>query len=344
MKIRASRESFVLAFGLTAPYILSSIFYPIAIVRTIITREPKTPKVNLLIYQLVIPIIIIKALNTGVSATYISMKAYFGFLIFYWYFKTTAAKGINLNIITIIASLITMADAFLLNTYSPFLDIPAYGGQSTYKFFLSFFRPKGFGINSTVTSCLLVSLLFYGKSTSGLSRYTEILCISAVILCLSGTGLILIAAYLLIRLKGIFILAIVIPWIILHDSNMYINHITWKIHPDHISRLFDLKLERWEAVIAWYQNSSIKEFLIGYDAAPFGGDFGYVDMIRALGIIGSLLLSYLIITKLTKTNFSAVMCILIGSFHYAVFSPIAGQILLGMYLANPNITGKRDEL
>jgi len=297
----------------------------------------------------VIFIFLIKALNIPPLDSFLVFKFYFGFILFYIFFKISKFQ-IDYRYLFIITCIVSIIDFTLINTFVPIetmKNIP--GGEmniSAKELRGAFYRSYGLGSSPTVSATIIVVLLasiFYYQRKQYKDKYI-LFSIIPLLMFGSGTGFFLFFLFLFMRYKlykgkkilfGILILIIFIITITLIDQNEN-GGLLSRISIVYYNFLIDLKLEQINEVLVKLDNSIIQT-LFGYSYKPDEGlrimsDFGWLDMLEACGYVGIILLWIFVIIK-KKFKTPVVLLFMIGAFHYPALFSIPGQILIGALLA-----------
>ncbi len=249
------------------------------------------------------------------------IRLYWGFILFYLLFKS--GIKINADKLLIILSLLTIAEAVLINTIISAQYLPNFPPAEAASHFVSegYQRPYSFGGNASVTSVILMAFL----AVSSLGWRGKTVVISAVSVCMSGSGFIAAIIYFLARSSRILYLFI-IPIIILV---IYFGDI-YKISLGYISYLFDFKIEQ-------IRNEISPDFLLFGDALQAadggaGGDFAALIFLKYNGLAGLFLFFIFLALNINKLNWLPLLILIVGTFHYGVVFYYPGQLALGYFL------------
>ena len=124
-------------------------------------------------------IICLKSLTSDLFSIYYLGKYYFGFVIFYIFFRSNIyRKNIKLDQLLLIISLLTIFEAILINTVLPAQFLPTYPKSwiideiSKSSITLSYYRPYSVGSNASITSSFILVLLSFRQSTLSSRRTT----------------------------------------------------------------------------------------------------------------------------------------------------------------------------
>ena len=105
-----------------------------------------------------------------------------------------------------------------------------------------------------------------------------------------------------------------------------------KISYDYISFLLNYKLSQ----INWILDADLRQIFFGFsileDTVITSGDFGYLLMIAAIGLIPSILLLFSVIVMFVRAsrfgNFAPFLILMIENIHYPVFvDPISAYVM-----------------
>lgn len=326
----------ILILFLILVHIANSKFYPIT-------------NFDAIFVLIVIFIFSIKALNIPPFDSFLVFKFYFGFILFYIFFKISKYQ-IDYKYLFIITCIVSIIDFTLINTVIPIetmKNIP--GGEmnvAAKELKGDFYRSYGLGSSPTVSATIVVVLLtsiFYYQREQFKDKYIYF-SIVPLLMFGSGTGFFLFFLFLFIRYKlykgkkilfGILILIISIIILTLVDQNEN-GGLLSRISVVYFNFLIDLKAEQINEVLVKIDNSIIQT-LFGYSYKPDEGlrimsDFGWLDMLETCGYAGVILVWIFVIVK-KKIKTPAVLLFMIGAFHYPALFSIPGQILIGALLA-----------
>lgn len=310
------------------------LLYPLCLIRAL--------SVKLSLYEISL-VIAIAALttykiyfNTPVEIA-MATRFFYGFLIFYLFFR----KGheIKVDRVLLFLSLLTIADAVLVNTIIPPEIMPNYAdafgnpdhlGYAT-NYFGFYQRPLSFGSSPSVTSALLVTLMALRHNTK--DRVLFGVSVVATVMCMSGTGFLCLFIYAWFRKKSIAIAwtaGLVFIILVYGIAGMGADFV--KMSPEYFMMMLHYKVWQYNTYV---QSETVHSLLFG---APeyilrYGGDFALWSMVKVEGIVGSLFFLFLVLYKINRYNYQPLLIILVAATHYATFSFFPGQIIFAYVLS-----------
>jgi hypothetical protein len=332
-----------------AGYLGTNVFvYPIVILYILI----KIVRVKFSYFSLIISLIIIyyasvKLASHDVAASILTIKYFFGFFLFYFLFDLKSNLVINFVKLALLISIITIAEALLVNTIIPremWLHYPVdeFGDIGHAGLFWGVYqRPYGIGTSATVTSALIVVLISLGDSQKLRKKkniYEFWLPILAVFLSLSGTGILLLAAYYLIKHFKISLVLFIafLPFILIVFSNLSLQiNLFEKIAPKYILYLLEYKKIQ---ILEEFNIASLNEIIFGINWSidspmPLGGDLGFLNAYNYGGFF--VIIFYLVLCTFIywrgKFTFALNLLLLSGLHYFALFT-LLGQIIFGYLL------------
>ena len=287
-------------------------------------------QIDVLIYPIITCIFVYNLLFSHIDFIF-SFQFYFGFILFYSFFKKN--KIYNFNIIFIIVTVFIWIEFLLINTViSPELlpNHPDLSASSHHSTNVIFNRPYSFGCNASVSSSLFV-VIFYLTSDKFKNFLTHLLFIITITIFMSGTGMICLAIFYFSKLlKLVFILLFLIPLIYyIHQFPFF-----YKISYEYFAILLDYKLYQLSMI---FENYVFLSFLFGdidgISLEAYGSDFGWPIFVSCYGIIGLFIVLSIIFYNINKSNFLPIFILLISTFHYPTIFFFTDQVFLG-YLLN----------
>lgn len=298
-------------------------------------------------------VFVLKGLGISVENNILEFKFYWGFILFYIFFKYSGFK-LDYRLLFFLVCGVTILDFVLINTIVPISmmkNVP--GGElnvSAAEMLGGFYRSYGLGSSPTVSATIVVVLLaciYYQQQNLFRNKY--ILYSVLPLVCLgSGTGFLLFFLFLFFRYRlyrgrkfiiGLLFLCVCVYIMLMMAENEDAG-LLGKISMTYVSYLISFKMEQIMAVINLL-HGSLLEFLFGYnykDAQELRimSDFGWLDMLEVYGYAGVLLLWTYIIGKRKILNIP-ILLFMIGAFHYPGLFSIPGQLLLGALLADSDV-------
>lgn len=201
-------------------------------------------------------------------------RYYWGWIAFYIFFSL--GYRFNRENLLNILSLLVIAEAFAINTFTSALHMPNYPtGDDVHGHLVQtgYQRPYSFGGSASVTSAIIVSLL----ASLRLKLRKTLFPVIAVFICASGTGFLTLFLYFLYKYWNKFLALLILPTVaLLFFSNFRFSH---KLSFDYFRHLYEFKL---------FQISEVKfsngvELLSGYnlsDTGGMGGGFSASNFLR----------------------------------------------------------------
>ncbi len=277
-------------------------------------------------------------------------RFFFGFTLFLVFFRQVDESSLNVTTALIIAAVVTLIEAFLVNTFLPISVMPHFPHSISIGAPEGFYqRAYGFAYNPSATSTLLVCLMtlsLRNTTLSPLSRYIlDAIGAAAVIACASGMGYFLLAVYFIFLsrygsgIKGVILLGAALGYLYyffvldqgpdIVDAEIGIAH---KISPDYLHFLTSYKLELTDEI-----PDDLFQLLIGRDYGPEGNipllsDFGWLDFLATCGVMGLLLYGWCILSNLRPSNCAPLLILLLGATNYGGLFTLPGQILFAYCL------------
>jgi len=294
-------------------------------------------------------VFLIKTLNISLWDSFLLWKFYFGFILFYIFFRISKYQ-IDYRLLFILTCIVSVIDFTLINSIVPIglmKNVP--GGElnvSAQELKGAYYRSYGLGSSPTVSATIVVVLLasiFYHQRRKYKDIYT-LFAIAPLIMFGSGTGFVLFLIFLFMRYKlfkgwklffGALIFVIFVMAITFIDQNEN-GGLLSRMSIVYYNFLFDFKMEQIAEVITKIHISLIQA-LFGYNYKPDEGlrimsDFGWLDMLETWGYIGPALLWIFVIVK-KKLKDPPVFLLMISALHYPGLFSIPGQIIMSALLA-----------
>lgn len=290
------------------------------------------------------------------------VRLYWGWLIFWAYFKTYTLDSSFLKKAVVFLSCAVFIEVLLINTVIPPEVLPNFPSDKALAW--SHFAPEGdykkpysFGGSATVGSAVLVVLMAVAEVTG----YRLLLGILAVIAFSSGTGYVVLILFLAFRFlrwdfifrnPRIFVLLLLVafalfnlPGHILDQSGLV------KITPAYLEMTFFYKLDQFllldstNQVITNFGIDQTKPYAdFGFNVGTFfgdyinadtnlrGGDFGWLTFFQFNGIVGSLILLLFVLANLNRRNWLPLFLLFVSTMEYSTLFFFPGQLLFAMSL------------
>lgn len=275
-----------------------------------------------------------------VLSAVIDFRFYWGWIIFYFIFKSEIPKHKVFNSVLIILSIMVLLEAVLINTVISAERLPNFPSDRVINpndivpFGSQYQRPYSFGANASVGSSLLVVLM----ALCDVRGWRFWLSALSVLVFASGTGIFALAIFLLVRhLKMTVLVASCVAIILsfsgsgVHEEVRHLfNPIMLKIDPDYLNFLLQFKESQISAI---FQNTNILNVLFGATSGGRGGDFGMATFASLNGLFGLILLFSMVLYRANRSNKLPLFIIVATSFHYSVMFFLPGQMIFGLLLA-----------
>jgi hypothetical protein len=292
--------------------------------------------------------------QSSLPATLILLRYYFGFFIFYYFFRVTRVN-IDFSKLLFYLGLVTIIEAFAVNTViSPSImpNYPIKNDANAYKVYetsiMGFYqRPYSFGNNSSITATLLMVLLFYlqylqEKWGQRIPPRTKWAAIIAVILSASGEGYAFLLLYIIFLFKPykdalrgtISMLILTTIYYLIFVVDIGNTEALQKISATYIRFLWDFKVEQVNDVIARLMKSSIwigDKFMDPMDLIVWS-DFAWNDLFLSAGLVGVFVILAICLSKICRSNMVPIIIFLLGAFHYGAMYSLPGQMIIGYFL------------
>lgn len=280
----------------------------------------------------------------NVTALPFALRLNFGFLVFYYFFRSIERP--HIESLTIVLSLATVFEYVLIRMFPFLIDVmPNYADKT---FFYSQTQHitggvHSFGGNRTVSSVILLSLFVYLENVNDKRRFRYLPLVASV-LCFSGAGATLTFAYFIWKYRKKWILAPIV--IILAAILTSTGEFSWgKFSIDYFPYLYDHKyaqILRAGDILG----GDITNYLFGAGDSSFAkyskeiagygsafGDFLVLDFFVRFGILGMAIIFSLFVTSANKQTVLPILILFAGTFHYHVIFSTIGQLVLGYLLA-----------
>lgn len=314
----------------------------------ILGKRIKISNMDLLFLSGLLFLMVLHCLLGGLRATILDFRYYWGWLIFYFIFKSNGVSYKTLNSTLFVLSVMTLVEAILVNTIITTSMLPNYvvgdtndGGYSLAHFGV-YQRPYSFGGIAPVGATLLVVLMALCNVRGWRFWFSTL----AVLSLSSGTGIFALLLLLLVKYRARLItialipLAILLPWFLWFSNEIisFIRTLSGKANSDYVLYLINLL---WSTVMSVLGKLDPYMFLIGFppghdDVSGHGGDWGILSFISMNGIYGFLLFFLIIFSRVNKANKLPLFIMLLASIHYAAVFSLPGQMLFGLLLSISN--------
>ncbi len=291
---------------------------------------------------------ILKLFHIEFGIDFLMFKFYWGFIVFYYYFKLSNYK-FDLLLFFWLTVIITIVDFALINTIVPLemmKNIPKThaGIISSESKLLLFYRSYGLASMPTASATILVVLLagLYVQQRDDFRNY-HILITILPLLCLgSGTGFLLFLFFVFVRFKlykglrfNIGVIFLLLFSYVAIKQSINDDSILKRLSVNYFDRLIQFKSEQITDVFKLL-NHSLFETLFGFNYKSsmnirMMSDFGWIDLLECYGLFGVFsLILFLVLKK--KLVYLPILIFVIGYFHYPALGSIPGQILFATLL------------
>lgn len=296
-----------------------------------------------------------KTQQSDLIACTILFRYYFGFYVFYLFFNNINISLKLDKLLWIICGAVVL-EAILVNTVVPIRFLPNYPKDGLGDFIaetkiLGFYqRPYSIGTSSTITSTLVMVLIFYvfgfsKEQSIDKSRNLLMFSIFSVIILGSGTGYALLLMFLVYKIgpfKNKISAIITVGAILLIYYLIFIADIGSldgldKISAFYLEFLYDFKAIQIEDVIYALESES-GQFIIGraFDD-PKGliiwSDFAWLNLFECTGYMGLFVTIFIFLFKTNRYNYIPILVFLIGAIHYGAIYSLPGQLLVGYFMS-----------
>jgi hypothetical protein len=300
---------------------------------------------DILIYLLLFILVIIGfSTNPFIHQIKIT-KNYFGFFLFYLLFnQNNTPFRINLHKLLLLLSILYIAEAVLINTIVPpnyFPNSPPDFRPGHYTKILGFYqRPFGLWGNPSMSSTIIVSLIAASDKLLVRHKTVKLLAMFAVLLSLSGTGYVLLGAYLFFSAEGKYKILIGSLLAIVYSLLVNLQATQWlvsRITPEQLVLLGQIVLNQFLTVYYVF-DQSLSSIVFGKtflptESVPFADDIGILPFIMVNGVLGLLIWVLFLTKRINRVNWLPVFILLLGTLHYTALFQVGGQIIFGYILS-----------
>ena len=318
------------------PVAFLSIFYvyigPLAFAAyglAIFRSKLKLPLIDWFILINIIISILVASFFINIFEIFQMYRFYWGFLIFYIFFRSIQNINFNFDKLLITLIILTIIESVLVNSIISAEILPNYPSKFTSSSHFSelYQRVFGFGGNPAVLSVLLVAILCLSSQSIGLVVGVLI----TTMVASSGSGFIAFLIYIVFhkfKHKGLILIILFIATMIAYQVNA---DIFYKVSWEYLTYLIENKVLQIEGV--WSNLTKFQVLFGTQNLSDLGGDFVWLSFFNIYGLYGSSLFIFFILHKLNKKNLLGVFIILILTFHYFVLFSMPGQLIFGYLLA-----------
>lgn len=335
--------------------------YPIVLCTLLLSMNRiRIGRSTLLVTVLAIGLVAFKLLfGSSPLAALLLFKYFFGFLVFVWYFQLPDAfRLFNPRKLLIVLSLFVVAEAILINSFFTAADFPNYpdfvlAPSHKTAYFGFYQRAYGFGGSATITSTLLVALMFLARARGQLSKRVQALTFTAILLAASGTGILLLSAFLFTGIRSLrirfcaFVIAVLLYGVLFSQVQTDFNSPWARLTVGYFGDLINMKLGQLTGKYSIF-NETFDKVLFGAtllqkEELPFWDDFGLGTLLYCFGLLGGFLYVFSAVLFRSRWALSAVAILYLGMVHYGGLFSIPGQMILGYCFASA-LNCKRAEI
>tara|TARA_R110002050_G_scaffold237905_1_gene374010 strand:+ start:21456 stop:22568 length:1113 start_codon:yes stop_codon:yes gene_type:complete len=291
---------------------------------------------------------VLKLFHVGFGTNLLMLKFYWGFIVFYYYFKLSNYK-FDLLLFFWLTVIITLLDFALINTIVPLemmKNIPSThaGIISLESKFLFINRSYGLASMPTASATILVALLagLYIQQRDDFRNYHILITILPLICLGSGTGFLLFLFFVFVRFKlfkglkfNIGVLFFLLFSYFVTKQSINTDSVFRRLSVDYFDRLIQLKSEQITDVLILLDHSLFETlFGLNYTSSMnvrIMSDFGWIDLLECYGIFGVFSFILFLVLK-RKLAYLPILIFVIGYFHYPALGTIPGQILFASLL------------
>ncbi len=304
---------------------------------------------------------ILKVKQIDLNSSIILFRYYFGFYVFYLFFNNVNIDLRLDKLLWVICGAIVL-EAILINTIVssewlpnyPKNEIGEFGAQT--KIFGFYQRPYSIGTSSTITSTLVMVLIFYVfgfTKDSGIDKSKVLLIFSifTVLILVSGTGyvlLLLFGVYKIGPFKNLLSAIISIGMLFLIYYLIFIADIGSldgldKISSAYLEFLYYFKIMQIDDVI-YYLRAVPDQIFIGKafedsKQLVIWSDFAWLNLFECTGYLGFFITISIFLFKTNRYNYIPIFVFFIGAIHYGAIYSLPGQLLFG-YFASTKFKNK----
>ena len=292
----------------------------------------------------VVVIFIFKSIQVPMDVNVHLFKFYWGFTLFYLFFRVTKFK-INFLLLFWITAIVSLVEGILINTILPIgvlKNIPvAHIEEMSNEIDIGLLkRAYGLANSPTSSATILIMLLtcVYSFQREKFKDYFILITAVSLVSFSSGTGFLLFFIFLFVKYKlykgfklliGLCAVFGAVFFVLNQDINE--GGILMRMSGNYFGTLIELKsmqiTDVWDKI-----SKSIYDIIFGASYESIGdsrvmSDFGWIDFLECYGFIGiPMFISFLIFKKLFFTF--PIMIMILGYFHYPAIGSIPGQILI----------------
>ena len=273
-----------------------------------------------------------------------TFRFYFGFVIFYLYFKSD--NNFDFSKVFIIFLFFIPIEALLINTIISPKVMPNFPSEEAFSHFslTGYQRPYSFAGNASISSCIVIAIaaFLFPKNR----KYNALLIFITAVFS-SGTGWL---AYFLFRvwnrIKILFFIFSIFSILSVLYYNELINlmgMLSSKISAEYITLILEYKLLQFSSLLndfTYFDMIAGNLVKLNYN---YGGDFGWLYFSLVFGFLSFIIMSIYIFSKINRHTIIPVTILFVFTFHYPVIFFIPGQIFLGFLLSQHGVREKCDE-
>lgn len=297
----------------------------------------------------------LKAQQSDFKGTTILLRYYFGFYIFYLFFNNIGVSLRLDKLLWLICGVVVL-EAILINTILPLQYLPNFPKDGLGDFpaetkILGFYqRPYSIGTSSTITSTVIMVLIFYifgfAKDPSiNRSRLLYLFSILSIIMLGSGTGYALLLCFFVYKIGpfknkisaivscGAVLLIYYLIFILDVGSLDGLD----KISAFYLEFLYNFKMGQIEDVMLLLKSIPNQIYIgrVFEDSKDLviWSDFAWLNLMECTGYIGLFVTVFIFIFKTSRFNYIPIIVFLIGAIHYGAIYSLPGQLLVGYFMS-----------
>jgi hypothetical protein len=294
------------------------------------------------------------SLSDSIIVTLKNIRFWLGIIIYLLLFKMfNPSKLITLNLFRLMV-FFTICETILINLIVDPTFLYSGAGSENFLFYGFYYRPMSFAGNSSLSVSVLIAVFaaIDIKYDNQIRLLDWVLFIISVVLFNSGTGFIVLAAFLTYKvlslkiLNATYIIYLFFALLIIgYLINLFITYsssldqLTYqKISIYYYTHIQQLKFSQYVEYFENFKTSSNFLILFGnqlYSSSPnTTGDHGWLIMINTIGITGVILYFALIYNYKVSYNKMTlpIVTLFLATFHYPAAMSAAGQVILASFL------------
>lgn len=312
--------------------------------------------VDLIYLFLILGWLLYKSYQSQLAFSFILFRYYFGFFIFYFFFRITLKKMDTNQLLWLLSGSILL-EALLVNTVIPPSLLPNYpsttlwNGEPTFETrILGFYqRPYGIGNNSSVLGSLLVIVMIFNDYMNAklgikLDKKLKYLSYGSLMLTASGLAIVLFFVYLLLKIKPFkniwrvlaFLGCLAGFYVLIFVFDVFNVDGYERLSSVYFTFLYEFKIMQITDVYDKLSDTYMLLFgnvIENTQDLIVTSDFAWNDLFLTTGLLGVVIILSFLFMKSNRTNIFIILIFVLGAIHYAALFSLPGQILAGYILA-----------